>query len=82
MTLLGKNIKLTGKSQKGKNRVREHGNDWNVLAETDVVLFSPGKKGPWLFITPVGQGHDSKAARWIHAISDQNFLVAAGIATG
>lgn len=39
MSLLGKQIKLKGISQKGKNRVREHGSDWIVFAETDRVLF-------------------------------------------
>lgn len=75
MSLLGKKIKLLGITQKGKNRVREHGNDWWVIAQTDHVLFSPNVLGPWLFISPIGQNQDSKASRWIKASSDLDFNV-------
>lgn len=75
MSLLGKQIKLIGLSQKGKNRIRENGNEWQVLAETNVVLFSPNKQGPWLFITPINQTQDSKASRWIHLETDENFKI-------
>lgn len=75
MTYLAKRIQLTGLSQKGKNRVREHGPVWHVLAETDVVLFAPTKKGPWLFIAPDGATMDSKAARWIHSSNDLDFSI-------
>jgi hypothetical protein len=73
MSLLGKIIKLHGITQKGKNRVREHGNEWTVFAETERVLFSPDKKGPWLFIAPIGQTQDSKASRWVHQNNDPDF---------
>jgi hypothetical protein len=72
MALLGKHIKLTGISQKGKNRVREHGNHWVVLAETDKILFNP-EPGPWLFIAPLGCGQNDKASRWVRAGNDENF---------
>lgn len=79
MSVLGKNIRLRGISQKGKNRIREHGETWSVLAVTDHVLFSPGKPGPWWFITPEGASHDSKATRWIHSVNDADFtLIAEG----
>lgn len=75
MALLGKNITLKGITLKGKNRVREQGWNWTVLAETDTVLFSPGQKGPWLFVVPVGKQHDDKAGRWVHAQADKDFGV-------
>jgi hypothetical protein len=75
MSLLGKQIKLKGKSARGKNRVREHGDEWIVLAETDTVLFAPSKKGPFLFIAPKGQGQNDKASRWVHLNDDENFVV-------
>jgi len=75
MSFLGKEIKLQGISQKGKNRVREHGSDWHVLAETSTVLFSPNKAGPWLFVAPIGKGQDDKASRWVHATNDSDFIV-------
>lgn len=75
MSLLGKQIQLKGISQKGKNRVREHGDRWTVLAETDRVLFAPGSAGPWLFIAPLGLGQDNKASRWVRANGDTDFSV-------
>lgn len=75
MSLLGKRIQLQGISQKGKNRIREHGVLWHVLAETDVILFSPTKKGPWLFIAPLGKNMEDKSSRWVHATDDSDFLV-------
>ena len=75
MSLLGKQIKLKGKSAKGKNRVREMGNEWMVLAECQTILFSPSKQGPWLFVSPIGHTQDSKASRWVHLNDDENFVV-------
>lgn len=75
MSLLGKHIHLKGITQKGKNRVREHGEQWSVLAETDVVLFSPSKHGPWLFIAPLGCDATHKASRWVHKNNDADFIV-------
>ena len=75
MTLLGKKIQLKGISQKGKNRIRENGDRWVVLAETDHVLFSPNNRGPWLFIAPEGCKQDNKASRWVKADLDTDFTV-------
>lgn len=77
MSLLGKQIQLKGLSQKGKNRVREHGDRWTVLAETERVIFAPGATGPWLFIAPPGQGQNDKASRWVRAAGDLDFIVIA-----
>lgn len=75
MSHLGKQIQLKGISQKGKNRIREHGPLWSVMAETDRILFSPNKQGPWLFIVPVGKTNDDKAGRWIHKDNDADFIL-------
>ena len=75
MSLLGKQIQLKGLSQKGKNRVREHGDRWTVLAETDVVLFAPSNHGPWLFVAPVGRDQNDKASRWVRSTDDSDFIV-------
>lgn len=77
MTLLGKQIQLKGLSQKGKNRVRDHGDRWTVLAETERVLFAPNLPGPWLFIAPHGLGQNDKASRWVRAVGDTDFVVVA-----
>jgi hypothetical protein len=75
MSLLGKNVRLTGVSQKGKNRVRENGSVWQVLAETDVILFAPDKTGPWLFVAPPGKTMHDKSSRWVHLREDPDFRV-------
>jgi hypothetical protein len=75
MALLGKTVQLKGISQKGKNRVREHGDRWTVLAETDKVLFAPSTTGSWLFVAPMGLGQDDKASRWVRATDDLDFVV-------
>jgi len=71
--MVGKQITLTGLSQKGKNRIREHGTDWLVSKVSDTVLFAPNETGPFLFIKPVGG--DDKSSRWIKMSGDQNFGV-------
>lgn len=77
MTLLGKTIQMKGLSQKGKNRIRDHGDRWTVFAETDRVLFSPSIPGPWLFVSPVGLSHGDKSSRWVKLHGDLDFAVAA-----
>lgn len=71
---LGRDIRLRGKSAKGKNRIREHGELWTVFAETDKVLFNP-QPGQWLFVAPSGKNQDDKSSRWIHADNDLDFDV-------
>lgn len=73
MSLVGKTIKVIGVSQKGKNRIRENGDEWVVLAETDHVLFNPTQPGPWLFIAPPGMGQEDKPSRWMHLHNDPTF---------
>jgi len=75
MTFLGKNIRLKGKTQKGKNRIREHGEFWFVFAETDHVLFAKDKAGPWLFVAPAEKNQNDKSSRWIHSTNDLDFDV-------
>ena len=65
-------IQLTGKTQKGKNRVRECGDRWEVLIVDNRGLFD-NRPGPWFFIRPIG-GTDEQT-RWIHGRDDVNFHV-------
>jgi hypothetical protein len=69
-----KTVTLSGKSMKGKNRVREHGSVWVIHAEVERVLFN-SEPGPWLFVSPVGKAFQDKSSRWIHADNDQDFNV-------
>lgn len=77
---------LTGKSAKGKNRLREAAaampgwdGSWRVQNEMERVTFAPGVRGPWLFVAP--RGADSvnreKHSRWVHEYADEHFDVAA-----
>jgi hypothetical protein len=75
MAHLGKTIQLKGISNKGKNRIREHNNQWTVLAETQTVLFAPGQIGPFLFVAPKGKDQNDKASRWIKASGDPDFVI-------
>lgn len=77
---------LTGKSAKGKNRLREAAaampgwdGSWRVQNEQERVTFAPGVRGPWLFVAP--RGADSvnreKHSRWVHEYADDHFDVTA-----
>lgn len=61
-------IKLTGKTQKGKNRVRELGSDWEIVAGPAPVICLQNKPG--LLIQPK---NNSVKARWIFAENDPDF---------
>ena len=77
MSLLGKIIRLKGLTQKGKNRVRDNGDRWTVLAETETVLFAPNEQGPWLFVSPIFCDQNHKASRWVRRLNDKDFDVIA-----
>ena len=64
---------LKGKSLKGKNRIREHGEFWFVEVEADTVLFDP-RPGPWALVVPGGPAN-REHSRWIHLKEDKDFIV-------
>ena len=64
---------LKGKTQKGKNRIRENGAEWVLLREADSVLFNH-EVGPWFFIRPINR-FDSDKDRWIHSKHDIDFEI-------
>lgn len=65
-------IKLFGKTLKGKNRIRELGNEWSIIRTSLTVLFNPAV-GPWALVQPVN-GHTLQS-RWIHLTHDVDFGV-------
>jgi len=67
-------IRMNGKTQKGKNRVREHGEIWVVLREADRVIFD-SSTGPWAFIAPRGLGRESNGSRWVNLRWDRDFQI-------
>ena len=58
-------VKLTGKTNHGKNRVREHGSKWEVLDHTSPL--QPNKL--WVRSTLTWD------TRWVHPTNDTNFNV-------
>lgn len=64
---------LKGKSLKGKNRIREHGEFWFIEFTADKVQFDP-RPGPWALVIPKGPAH-REHSRWIHLTDDKDFEV-------
>jgi hypothetical protein len=60
-------VSLIGKSQRGKNRVREHGALWAVLKVRDKVSFSD-KPGPWMLLSS-----NDNHLLWLNACNDDDF---------
>lgn len=61
-------IKLVGKSLKGKNRIREHGELWEILEKRDFVMCL---NGPGLSIKSAKTGD----IRWISVTDDGDFMI-------
>jgi len=59
-------VELIGKTQKGRNRVREKGR-FAMVADVSPEVFFSTKHGPWLFIRP----HE----RWVNQNNDDDFEV-------
>ena len=60
-------MKLIAKSPKGKQILKELGDNWKVVETRDKVLFSD-RAGPWLFIQPntCHRVLNQLRSRWIH----------------
>ena len=67
-------LTLVGISKKGKQRVKERGDQWRIVSARDTVLFSD-KRGLWFLIVPAGKPDDDASSRWIHSTNDNDFLV-------
>ena len=63
---------LRGRSQMGKNRIRELGSEWVIVRESDNLLFNLSSGPAWL-LQPVG--HDSEKSRWVFKNNDPHFEV-------
>lgn len=64
---------LKGKTLKGKNRIRELGEEWLCIRTSDTVHFS-NRNGPWGFVKPAKEGVENQE-RWIHLVDDQDFEI-------
>ena len=67
-------VTLTGRTKKGKQRVRDFGNTWCVIRREDRVVFKQDA-GPWLFVAPPGRDAQDHASRWVHEFIDADFVV-------
>lgn len=63
-------LKLRGRTQKGKNRIRELGESWEIIASVESVGFSSEKN--WILIHPV---LNPDKIRWIRANDDIDFEI-------
>lgn len=70
-TCISMNIRLEGKTLKGRNRIHEHGEWWKLIKTSNFVLFS-NQKGPWILVESVKH---PKHNRWVHTSMDTDFKV-------
>ena len=63
-------LTLSGKTQKGKNRVREHGSKWIVLEERGSSLLIAAEND-----TPELGRILPNSARWVEKINDPDFNI-------
>jgi hypothetical protein len=61
-------VTLVGKSQKGKNRIKEHGDKWEVVREDDKVICLDDKPG-MLLQSPDGY------QKWFALRDDKDFIM-------
>lgn len=68
---------LSGKTRKGKTRIKEYGSRWRILLIQDKVAFS-FQSGPWLLLEPMIEDVAAKnnGSRWIHQEHDMDFAIA------
>ena len=70
---VGKTVKLIAdKSRHGKNRVREKGDMWKVVGESNEVGFKTSGHPPWLLLEALGPVKDT---RWVAINNDPDFTV-------
>lgn len=67
-------LELEGKTLKGKNKIREHGNQWKI---TEIAHGHPFVHEGELCIEPVEQKGRFPEGRWIMPAHDPNFNIVA-----
>lgn len=61
-------MKFRGKTRKGKNRIVEHGEAWEVVSTAMRVSFSP-LSGLWMQVRSIKDG----SLRWFRANGDEHW---------
>lgn len=64
-------LQLIGRSNKGRNLIRLHGNVWTILERRDSVACFNGDPG--FLIVPKGKESDSNLSRWFNPLWDDTF---------
>ena len=64
-------IRLKGKTNHGKNRVREQGEIWEIIRLNPTVGFKTKAPGPFMLL----QATTSINMRWVSTVNDDNFSV-------
>jgi hypothetical protein len=64
-------MRLTPKTQKGRNRIREIGTDRCFVVTRAADL--PIGRGPWIFVH--FERTDDRHDRWVHAKNDTDFAI-------
>ena len=72
MIKFGTILTLKGKTQKGKNRIRELGSEWIFSFSREKVAFAPNRGEHWM-IAPFNA--DQSKSRWIAAKNDPDFEI-------
>jgi hypothetical protein len=68
-------IKLVGKTNKAKNRLREAGTQyWRIQETAQEVAFSQ-RQGPWHFIRPDSSIDKRDHSRWVSESDDPDFSI-------
>lgn len=68
--LLNHNVRLEGKTLKGRNKIRQRGDVWTLFQIRKKVMFS-GSPGPWWLL----ESKDRVALRWVNESSDPDFKI-------
>lgn len=71
MKAVGDSITIRGISQKGKNRVREHGNSWKIIRSEETVTIFVGLGNTPGFLLEAPDGY----WRWMRKEDDADFEV-------
>jgi|TARA_B100001175_G_scaffold259311_1_gene228001 hypothetical protein len=70
--MIGNKVKLVGKSRHGKNRVREQGELWEVVGESDTVNFRTSAPGPFVMLRSLSSPIQ---VRWVSMQKDPDFMM-------
>lgn len=68
-TKICKEVRLIPKTQKGKQRIKQHGDTGKVLDVQNKVQFT-SEYGPWLLVNAA-----DPTGRWVHWKHDDNFTL-------